>query len=148
MSNKNNNAYLIYAGENYRFENYIEIGINNLKLYYNNCTVIKKNMGDKTLILMGRVVDSNHPHSEPDSIAESLIKSSNIDELIENSKGLAGRFIILYSNGKQLYIFPDAVASIPVTFTTHGKLFVASNPRFVAEMKGWHESDVSREIKK
>lgn len=147
MSNKNNNAYLIYAGENYRFENYIEIGINNLKLYYNNCTVIKKNMGDKTLILMGRVVDSNHPHSEPDSIAESLIKSSNIDELIENSKGLAGRFIILYSNGKQLYIFPDAVASIPVTFTTHGELSVASNPRFVAEMKGWHESDVSREIK-
>lgn len=148
MVSANSTAYLVCSRKtNDRFANCIDIGVQNLKLYYAGAGVVTASNKDKKIILLGRVVDSADPNIDTQQIAEDLVKADDVSGLISRSRGLAGRFIILYVNEVLLYVLPDAVASVPITFTTTDEMFIASNPRFIAEIMNWTESAVSREIK-
>ncbi len=144
---QNGTSYLICESRIDTFTNCIDIGVNNLKLHYEATSIIKKELNGRVVILLGRFIDSSDPEVEEEQIAECLVKSEDVGTMIEKSRGLAGRFVILYATGGCLFILPDAIASIPVTYTTENELFIASNPKFIADIVGWSESAISKEIK-
>lgn len=147
MFDQNRTSYLICASRVDTFTNYIDIGVNNLKLHYESASIVKKEFDGRVVILMGVLVDSADPDVEEEQVAEGLVQLEDVTTLIEKSKGLAGRFVIFYSEGDNLFIIPDAIASIPVTYTTGNELLIASNPKFIAEIKVWREWEISVEIK-
>ncbi|NMA67039.1 MAG: hypothetical protein GX957_12540 [Clostridiaceae bacterium] len=140
-------SYLIGTKKMGKFRNTIDLDVGNLKFQYNDGQVFTSKRRKKSIIVMGRFVDAFNPERSPNQILEVLLDSNDVEELIYKNRSLAGRYIIIYQFDGRLIIVPDACATIPVTFTTCGHLYVASNPKNIATLNGWSESRLSKKIK-
>lgn len=61
-------------------------------------------------------------------IAKELCEASggNISELIKSEKSLGGKYIIMFGNGDNYYIFGDATGTIPLSYSFIGNRFYCS----------------------
>jgi asparagine synthetase B (glutamine-hydrolysing) len=146
MFDNSSTSYILCKRRLDRFANCVDVGIDNIKLQYNNAHVVRKKQSGKSLVLVGRFVDGEDYNRDEEQIADELLNSNGLDDLLEKSKSLSGRFVIIYTSGKQLLILPDATASIPVNYSVIGDLCVSSNPKIIADINGWQESNVSKKI--
>ena len=139
-------SYFLAKHRNTRYRYSVQIG--QFLFQYNDKEPFVKTVNNKTVLLFGVVVDSHGTLRDVSEVASFLIKSQNIMELIDNSKRLAGRFIICFSMNDELYFLPDASCSIPVSYTTPNyEVAVSSNPKIIADCFGYQESRISIEIK-
>lgn len=140
------NSYILCKNRIDKFKNTINIG--KYKFQYGNTNVVHKEISGKAIIIFGRFVDS-HDHKKTDEeIALDLLKANSLDELINMSKKLAGRYVLVYNSNEGLFVIPDTMSSIHVAYTIVGNdLFVSSNPKTIADINGWEESSISKKIK-
>lgn len=141
-----NYNYLICKEMNSQFNKYYDIG--DYKFQYKDSDAVYGVKDDKHIIIFGSIVNSRMPNYSTEEILSDLLESSSLEDLINNSKKMAGRFIIVYSSKEGFFIIPDASASIHVTYTTVGNdLYVSSNPKIIGDINNFEESYVSKVIK-
>ena len=141
-----NNNYIISKSITNIFSKYIEIG--EYKFQYENDNVISGKIKDKSIIIFGRFVNSHNYKDTDEDIINDLLKSVDVLDLIDKSKKLAGRFIIIFDYGEGLFIIPDATATIHASYTIkENELYISSNPKIIANINNWEESLTSRKIK-
>jgi len=146
LKNQKNQNYLICKEINKRFNKYYDIG--DYKFQYKDLDAVLGVKDDKHVILFGRVVNSRMPNNTTEDILNELLESSSLINLIDNSKKLAGRFVIVYYSNEGFFIIPDAASSIHIAYTTIGyDLYVSSNPKIIADINNFEESILSKEIK-
>lgn len=140
-------AYLISRQSNDGFNRKIQIADYYFQ-YNSNSNAIFKRCGDREIIVFGKVVSSSDCMQSESDIADELLQSISLDDLLFRMRTLAGRFVTVYFSGKELYVIPDAAASIHVTYTLKEyDLFVSSNAKIIADHLGWEESAESKSIK-
>ncbi|NMB40789.1 MAG: hypothetical protein GX996_02505 [Firmicutes bacterium] len=143
---ENNNSYLLCSQKIDDYSNCIKIY--DYKFQYNNNTAIFKKQSGKEIIVFGKLINSHQHEQKDEEIVLDLLKSNNLSDLINRSRKLAGRFIIIFFSREGFFVIPDATASIHVAYTTHGEnLHVSSTPKVIADLNGWKESSLSKKIK-
>lgn len=121
--------------ENYYFQTNVE-GI----------AVSEKNR--QKLLLFGQALHINDTEFTLDDIAEKLNASIDIASLIDASKYLLGRFVVVAQFDGQLYILPDATGTIPVNYYVAGEEFaVSSNMSLLRDLFNLELSDKAIAIK-
>lgn len=138
--------FLISEKRNNNFINYYDIG--NYKFQYNDLEAVSKTKNGKTIIIYGTIVNSYDSDADGLSIINSLLESKNLFDLINNSKKMAGRFVIVYHSREGLFVLPDAASSIQVVYDISGQdLIISSNPKIIADINNYDESSISKIIK-
>ena len=146
FKNLPNRDYLISKRMDSKFNKCFEIG--DYRFQYKDSDAIQGLRNNKNIILFGKIINSKSPYETADEILDKLLESDNLIDLINNSKKLAGRFIIVYFSKEGFFIIPDASASIHVAYTTSGNdLYASSNPKIIGDINSFKESVVSEGIK-
>lgn len=140
------NDFLISREKNEKYKNHYDIG--DYKFQYNDSNAIKGTVDDKMIIVYGTIVNSKNYNHDNNVIIGELLESKDFTDLIERSKKMAGRYIIVYNSSEGLFILPDSISSIQVAYTVLGcDLYVASNPKTIGDINGFEESIISKAIK-
>lgn len=96
--------------------------------------------GAKSLTLIGCILDPGDPAaSNVDILGRLLAGFASISELIRSTGSFGGRWIIIATNGKERFIFNDALGLRQVFYTNPadtGSLWAMSQPGNGAEMLG------------
>ncbi len=146
MTYAQHNRFLLCRERINEFENSIDIG--GYKFQYGNTDAFYKADERNAVLIFGKFVNCHDIEQSNDALAQELLESEHIDCFIKKSKKLAGRFVLLFQCKSSLYVVPDACASIHVAYTTEGdNLFVSSNPKMIADLHHWEESELSKKIK-
>ena len=141
IKNKN---YLICKEKTSLFNKYINIG--DYVFHYQDSEAYYGNKGEKSIIIFGTIVNSHNPDADIEDIMIELLEVKNFKDLIYRSKKMAGRFVIVYNSDEGFFVLPDAAASIHVAYTVSGyDLYVSSNPKIIADIKGFNESYISKD---
>jgi len=108
--------------------------------------VISKNK--KSIIVIGDFIDGNHPMKSLKEITNNLFHTQNIEELLENIKYYAGRYLIMIGDESGFqYIVTDPISTIPVNYVFNDEEYlVSSHAKYIADKCGYHHSDKARKI--
>lgn len=94
--------------------------------------------GDKSLTLLGFMLDPQYPEANNLDILNTLIgKLSTCDTFFEHTYTFGGRWILIVDDGKEIRLFNDAVGLRQVFYTDvgmTGELWCASQPGIIAEL--------------
>uniref|UniRef100_UPI00352AEF63 hypothetical protein n=2 Tax=Aerococcus urinaeequi TaxID=51665 RepID=UPI00352AEF63 len=124
-----------------KFENYY------FQTNESEVAISKKN--HQKVLLFGQVLHIQDTKLTLEDLVEKLNGSTDIDSLIEASKYLLGRFIIVAQFGHKLFVLPDATGSIPVNYYLEGKEVAASaNLSLLRDVFNLEVSDQAIAIKK
>lgn len=140
-------AYVVCHKRHRIMKNHTAIGWGDLVLQYEDTPIWRSEQDGKRLLVVGRFVDSENDKRAEGEIVDELVDNNEIDGLLENIGRLAGRFIVIYLVRGQLFVIPDATASVPVNYSIKGDLYISSNAKIIADINGWCESHASREIR-
>lgn len=88
---------------------------------------------DTKIILLGDVFNYRHPEWSNDQILQNCFKP-DLNDFIEETFHLAGRFVFIFSKGNHVSIFTDASATRKVFYSTVKKGWIASQPHLLARM--------------
>lgn len=145
-----NNKYILSLSKSNELENTIKFDNYYLNHNYETSKIFEKRIKDKTLIIIGEFVDCRNSQLTQLEIVERLINTEDLDELIFESKYLAGRYLILYGNTKEgLFSLPDPISSIPVNYTVSKNMhMISSHAKFIAENYDLKISEEAIEIRK
>lgn len=96
--------------------------------------------------IIGLCVDSR---GELKSLAEFLVnKSRSVEEVIENEKRLAGKYVLLYMESNNLYVLGDATCSLQVYYSQNSKFAISSSQRLISQFCNLKYSEESITIRK
>lgn len=138
--------FLISKERYNNFSKYYDFG--NYKFQYNDLEATSETVNDRTIIIFGTIVNSHDYNYSKNDIMNHLLDSKDFFDLINISKKMAGRFVIVYSSKEGLFVLPDAVSSIQVAYDIVGQdLIISSNPKIIADINNYEESMVSKQIK-
>ncbi|MFA5670780.1 MAG: hypothetical protein WC967_16220 [Balneolaceae bacterium] len=128
------------------FANYLNI--EDYVFNYNESPAFIGTNDDKTLIIHGIIVNSHDSNSSETDIVNELLESINFNDFISRSKKMAGRFVLIYRSKEGFFVLPDATASIQVAYDIKSEnLFISSNPKIIADIQKYDESQISKTIK-
>jgi len=102
--------------------------------------------GAVQLLILGRALDTERGEDDQSQLMRALLASTSggLDGLLRASAYLAGRFIMIATDGDQLVVIPDASASIPANWIAQsGRLTISSHRALLAETAGL---DTDREL--
>ncbi len=89
---------------------------------------------DHTVILLGYILDPKNPGHNHDEILSTLITKKDLDEIIMETKGYNGRFIIIFFNARNLCLFHDLTGFRELYYSFTGKLTACgSTPNILAD---------------
>lgn len=99
---------------------------------------------DKKLTLIGTAIDCTDPKKLPPEITASLIKpDSDIYSIIEASGPIAGRWVIIFQDGEDTYIFTDLCGQRKVYYTSSNTdSWVASQPNLINKVHPLEPVDI------
>jgi len=95
--------------------------------------------GGVQLLVIGRALDTERGTDDQSSLMHALLASAivGLGGLPRAGAYLAGRFVIIASDGDQLMVIPDASASIPANWIVQGGVLTMSSHRaLLAEAAG------------
>jgi hypothetical protein len=102
--------------------------------------VHKTTYQNRSLILLGYILDPDKPEARDEHIINDLLQmSSDTDELILNTYRLGGRWILIADDGKELRLLHDAAGLRHVYYSDVQRtkdLWCASQPTLIAEILG------------
>lgn len=89
---------------------------------------------DRSLALVGQVVDPRNPSRTNEEIVQDLARNSNgFDRLLGNIRGLAGRYVLIYRDQRDFRLVQDALALREVYYCVEpNQTICGSQPHFVA----------------
>lgn len=100
--------------------------------------IFKTVHGDKSLTLLGFILDPDHPQYANAHILNDLItKLSTCDTFFKHTYRFGGRWILIVDDGEEICLFNDAVGLRQVFYTDVGmakELWCASQPGIIAEL--------------
>ncbi|QQR67666.1 hypothetical protein B188_04490 [Candidatus Brocadiaceae bacterium B188] len=103
-----------------------------------NLNTVQAISENKSITLLGFILDPNNPHATDSDIINELIhKLFCCDTFIEHTFRFGGRWILIVNDGKTIRLFHDAcgLRQVFYTDTVHTKdLWCASQPRIIAEI--------------
>lgn len=101
-------------------------------------------LNNKKLIFLGTAIDCTDPAKSPSEIAESLLKSnSDIYTVIEASRPIAGRWVIIFQDKNQSYLFTDPCGQRKVYYTTGDTdSWYGSQPNLINEVHSLEPTDI------
>ena len=112
-----------------------------------NLPTIQAQFKNTSIILLGYILDPDHPQATDLAIIEGLARgawtSRSLDNWIEDIFPFGGRWILLIDDGKELRLFHDAAGLRQVFHTDTGytrDLWCASQPGLIAEVLNLHMS--------
>jgi len=96
-----------------------------------SCTVASNR--EANTLLLGYILDPLKPELNNEQIITSLSESSdNIDTLIKNLQKYSGRYVLLYSNGKNFIALSDAFGLRQIYYSAYKNSFVmSSSPKMI-----------------
>ncbi|GEK91052.1 hypothetical protein [Alkalibacterium kapii] len=104
--------------------------------------------GEKTVIAYGKIIDSRNPDLTEQAIVEKLAQAKDSVQLVEWTEYMAGRYVLIYQNTKELILFPDATCSVPIFYSViENKWLISSKQKTIADALELPMSDASVEIK-
>jgi hypothetical protein len=102
--------------------------------------VCRAEADEKSLILIGYILDSRRPDADNAQIVSELLADLvRFDSFLEKTYRFGGRWIMIVNDGEGSYLFNDAAGHRQVFYTTvndHHGLWCASQPRILAELTG------------
>lgn len=144
------NKYLFDCKPNSFFSHSINIFGN----YFNHnyeCSIIRiKRTKEKSIILIGEFVNAELPEDNLDDTVNKLLESQDLNEIINELKYLAGRYLLFYGTEDKLdYIIGDPVSTIPVNYMfTEREPVISSHATFIATEYNLTQSEESQKIVK
>jgi len=101
------------------------------------------------ILVVGDFVDANSPLSTLEEMTKKLSEYQKIDQLVEQTRYFAGRYLIFSGNNKGLrYVLTDPTVSIPINYTFDGKEYMlSSHAKYIADNYGYKPSEVAINIK-
>ena len=139
--------FLVKRNRDKRFKNAFELS-SFLFHYDNKKLFVQAGRRDKNIILFGKIIDSRNSNMTTKEIATDLLEAENMEELLEYSRFLAGRYIIIFEMKDQLWILPDATTSIPVYYTVKGyEVSVSSRQKLISDELELELSNSAMKIK-
>lgn len=101
---------------------------------------------EKTLLLIGYIIDPNQPHLGDMEILEGLIRENTIlEDLIKSTFDLCGNWILVYKRYDDVFFFHDCTGARSLFYTDAKKtkeLWIASQPRLIANLLN-HQEDTN-----
>lgn len=143
--------FIISASSKVFFDNWLLTKIDD-KYYISShpdlqTTVIEKN--NTKLICLGYILDPYNPNLNNFEIVKNLLKlSTNIDELVDNTFSLSGRFILIYKVNDELFIFNDP-SGLRIVFYTNNRdhdFYCSSQPGLISSLLNIDYSDAANEF--
>jgi hypothetical protein len=104
--------------------------------YHKDLVVTKVSNQTRSLILLGDLYDFQDQKANNTEILNKLL-AHDFFSLVEKTFGLAGRFVLVYSDQDGIKLFSDAVAQRKIFHTTKDDgMYCASNPHLLARVLG------------
>jgi hypothetical protein len=102
--------------------------------------VYRVKRGTRSLTLLGLMVDWREPWRAPRQVVEHLLdNAATLEQCLEATEELCGRWVLVYQEGDSLTLFHDASGSRQVCFAggpEPGELCCASEPGLLARLAG------------
>lgn len=91
---------------------------------------------EKTLTLIGYIIDPNRPYHDNDEILNRLmLENTDFGDLIRSTFELCGNWILIYKQYDDIFLFHDCTGARSIFYTDVDKtkdLWFASQPRLIA----------------
>ncbi len=112
----------------------IKIDDNLYLTYHSDLEVIQKKYNNKEITILGYAIDyRNTSYSNEDIVNDLINKSSNMNEFIENTYPLSGRWILIYKDEKNKIVINDPGAIRQIFYTNeNNNIWIASQPQLIA----------------
>ncbi len=105
---------------------------------------------NKSIHLLGYVIDSKNPSFDDKQIVKSIIeKSKTADDVFGNLADKCGRYVVIIKFGDEFRIFSDSCGLRPVFFyqDNDDKIWCASQPHLIAKALGLQmNEDIRRQL--
>ncbi len=101
-----------------------------LPVYHNQNTLFN-------LVVIGYILDPFNPSLDTSEILNDLLRQNDLDAVISKTHKFSGRFVIIFSDGKDIKVFHDFTGFREVYYYFHEKLFAfGSTPNLLADFFG------------
>ena len=95
-----------------------------------------KRENGRSVTLIGKAINCLHPYLSRKQVVHKLINQfSDIQSVIDASKPLAGRWVIICQNAESTYIFTDPCGFRQIYYSTEKPCWCASQPSLINEVK-------------
>ena len=123
------------------FSHKIQLLSKEYSLFYHIDLVFTRVTDNKnTLILLGDIYDYKNPKNSNKDILNQLI-GSDFDALLKWTSEMAGRFVLIYHNEKNIRILHDASACRKIFYTVKdGNICCASTQHLLARVSGYQKT--------
>lgn len=116
--------------------------------FHPDLPVISVRSYDKSIHLLGYIIDSKNPSFDDEQVMHSIIEKSKVaDEVFENLADKCGRYVIIVQIGEEFRIFSDACGLRQVFFHVDENRMVwsASQPHLIAAQLGIEINDMIKQ---
>jgi len=142
-------TYLISKESNDKFELHRNIFNNNLVVNYTkNTSLLYYEKDIEAICIIGLCIDS-YAKILRENIPQYLIDNndSELQLLLSNTKRLAGKYVIIYKNKNDIYIFGDATCSLSIYYATNKTICFSSCDELIRKSLNLNISKKHLEIK-
>jgi len=88
---------------------------------------------DSSLVLIGYIIDPFHPDKSNREILQSLIGNNGIQQIIQETENLSGRYAILFCSEVETCMFHDATGFREIYYSFHeGDIYCGSTPNIIS----------------
>lgn len=106
-----------------------------------------KEKSEKSLILLGDLIDYREPGKTNSDILDDLIDCS-LQDLLEQISHYAGRFVLIVADNNKLFFIHDALAARKVFYCNHNQeIWIGSQPHLLAKVLELKNTTNSSKIK-
>lgn len=144
------NKYLLSKKKEKKFDHSITLNNYYFNHNYNSSNIHMIENVDSFILIIGDFIDAEQPMKTIEETAERLSKTKGIDDLIEQTKYLAGRYLIFTGDRQGLrHILTDPTVTIPINYTFNDdKYIISSHAKYIADIYGFKQSRDAINIKK
>lgn len=102
---------------------------------------------NRGIVIIGISVDTHGEWPITESGLRLLAGAPDLNALLPLTDRLAGRYVILYREGENLYVLPDATCSLPIHFDNRLGMRAFAAAEFpIAETEGLKKSELARKV--
>jgi hypothetical protein len=104
-----------------------------LNLYYHpDLEITQVKDKDKSVVLIGYILDPFNPELSNKDIIIKMLQHGSLNEVLNDTENLSGRFAIIYNNGENAYLFHDATGFREIYYSfLNDQIFCGSTPNII-----------------
>ena len=144
------NKYLLSKEKDDQFNHSIKLNNYYFNHNYTNSYINIIEDNDSFIMVIGDFIDGEQPMKSVEETTQGLSKSKGIYDLIEQTKYLAGRYLIFTGDNDGLhYVLTDPTVTIPINYTfIDGGYTISSHAKYIADFYNFQQSRDAINIKK